>query len=320
MPDQDVSHRTSTMAATRLGIAAIGLWASLASLTTLAGPIPPFQLSAMTFVLGTLVGLGYAKLTRQPLSSITHIPRAALALGVYGLLGFHVCYFFALQNAPPLEASLIVYLWPLFIVIFSSALPARHGGTRLRWWHVVGALMGFSGSIVLLLPDMSLNRSAHLDATRVVGYALAFAAAVIWSTYSVGLRAFAAVPSVGVIASCAATAIGASVLHALTESWTWPRDPTAWLAIAALGIGPTGLAFYLWDDGMKRGNMRLLGVLSYATPLASTLMLIGLGVGLGMGTGHSGLWAAAALITAGALLAGTGAHWFERRAGTNIRL
>jgi drug/metabolite transporter (DMT)-like permease len=291
----DSNHR----AATRLGVAAISLWAILASLTALAGPIPPFQLTAMTFALGTLTGLIYARVTGQSLAALKSIPPAALALGVYGLLGFHGCYFFALQNAPALEASLIVYLWPLLIVMLSGGLPARHGGENLRWWHVAGAVLGFAGSAVILLSRGSVATPTGSK----LGYALAFAAALIWSTYSVGLRMFAKVPSVGVIASCAATALGATLLHLATERWVQPTSLTAWLAIAGLGLGPAGLAFYLWDDGMKRGNMRLLGVLSYVTPLASTLIM----ASLRLGQLDASIWLAALLITAGALLAGSGA-------------
>jgi drug/metabolite transporter (DMT)-like permease len=296
---------TSSMAATRLGVAAIALWAILASLTALAGPVPPFQLSAMTFALGTLMGLVHARVTGQSLKTLTTIPAGALALGVYGLLGFHVCYFFALQNAPALQASLIVYLWPLLIVVLSGVLPARQGGERLRWWHVAGAVLGFAGSAVILL-DRGAGSGQSGSA---LGYLLAFAAAVIWSTYSVGLRLFARVPSVGVTASCAATALGATLLHLATEHWVQPANLTAWLAILGLGLGPTGLAFYLWDDGMKRGNMRLLGVLSYATPLASTLVL----ATFGLGQTSPALWLAALLITVGALLAGTGGALMPRK-------
>jgi drug/metabolite transporter (DMT)-like permease len=72
-----------------------------------------------------------------------------------------------------------------------------------------------------------------------------------------------------------------------------------WLAIVALGIGPVGLAFYAWDIGMKRGDIRLLGAASYATPLLSTLLLVA--VGYAQPTASLGL--AALLIAGGGLLA-----------------
>jgi drug/metabolite transporter (DMT)-like permease len=107
------------------------------------------------------------------------------------------------------------------------------------------------------------------------------------------------VPSLAVIGSCAATAVLAALFHLWLESFTVPTGATQWLAILGLGLGPVGLAFYFWDEGMKRGDIRLLGVASYATPLLSTLVM----TALGLGQATAWLWLAAALITAGALLA-----------------
>lgn len=287
--------QTATGHGTLLGLGAIGLWAILAALTALAGPIPPFQLSAMTFTVGTLVGLAWAAVTRQSLATLRRVPLAQWLLGVYGLLVFHACYFFALQQAPPLEASLVIYLWPLLIVLLSGLLPARFGGKPFAWWHIAGALLGFAGTALIITG----GGTSHGLQGSVRGYLLALAAAFIWSSYSVASRFFAKVPSIAVIGSCAATAVGAFGLHLATETWTWPASISAWLAILMLGLGPVGLAFYLWDEGMKHGNMRLLGVASYATPLLSTLVM----AGLGLGRATTALWLAAALIAFGALLA-----------------
>jgi drug/metabolite transporter (DMT)-like permease len=122
---------------------------------------------------------------------------------------------------------------------------------------------------------------------------------LIWSSYSVASRIYASVPSTAVIGSCAATAIGSTVLHLALETTVWPASASAWIAISCLGLGPVGLAFYVWDRGMKHGNMQLLGAASYATPLLSTIVM----AALGLGTATSTLWIAAALVTAGAIIA-----------------
>ena len=302
MPSDSDTAQGRTTGATVLGLGAVALWAVLAALTALAGQIPPFQLAAMTFTIGSLVGLAWAALTGQSLAALRTVPIGQWALGIYGLLAFHVCYFFALQNAPALEASLIIYLWPLLIVLFSGLLPARIGGRRLTGWHIGGAALGFAGTVLILTAS---GRGALSFDGSAAGYALALAAAIIWASYSVASRLYAAVPSVAVIGSCVATAMGAAVLHIATEAWRWPADATAWAAIAGLGLGPVGLAFYLWDEGMKRGEMRLLGVASYATPVVSTLVL----AVLGLGTATTRLWLAAALIAGGALLASRDVLW-----------
>ena len=294
---------TLSRRSTVLGLGAVMLWAVLAAFTVLAGKIPPFQLVAMTFAVGTLVGSVYTRATGQSLAGLRDVPLGAHALGIYGLLGFHTCYFFALQNAPALEVSLIVYLWPLLIVLFTGLLSNATGG-GLRWWHVAGAALGFAGVPLILLGEPGTGfrtGSGHgpIAAHAGFGFVMAFVAAFIWSSYSVGSRLFAAVPSSAVIVSCAATTVGAALLHLALETTVWPSGVGAWLAVLALGLGPVGIAFYIWDEAMKHGDIRLLGVASYATPLLSTIIL----AGLGLGTASPNLWLAALLITGGALLA-----------------
>ncbi len=286
---------TASARATLAGLGAVALWAWLAALTVLSGKIPPFQLTALSFTGGTLVGILYARFTRQPLAVMREIPWQAYALGIYGLLGYHVCYFMALRLAPPLEASLINYLWPLLIVVMAGALPARVGGQRLRWQHLLGAALGFAGTALILVqgrdrPDFS---------GAISGYACAIAAGLIWSSYSVASRLFRDVSSLSVIGSCAGTAIGAALFHVWLETWVWPASASEWLAIVALGLGPLGLAFYWWDAGMKHGDLLRLGLASYATPLLSTLAL----ALLGLGRLTPALALAALFVTAGAAVA-----------------
>ncbi len=283
--------------ATLAGLGAVALWAALATLTVQAGKLPPFQLTAMAFAIGTLVGLGYARLRGRSLAELRDVPVAAWALGLFGLLGYHVCYFMALARAPALEASLISYLWPLLIVVFAGLLPARLGGRPLTWRHVLGAVIAFAGSALVLLQGQA---RPDFSAAAAAGYGLALACALIWSSYSVASRLFRDVPSTAVIGFCAGTAVGAGLLHLLLETWVWPSSSGQWLAIAVLGLGPLGLAFYLWDEGMKHGDILRLGLASYATPLLSTLVL----AACGLGTLSPMLALAAVLVTVGAVIAG----------------
>jgi drug/metabolite transporter (DMT)-like permease len=254
--------------ATALGFGAILLWASLASLTALKGPIPPFQTTAMVFALGALVGVLVAA-ARGRLACLR--PTAAsLTLGVYDLFGFHALYFAALKLAPPAEASLVASLWALLTVLLSGLLP----GQGLRWRHVIGALIGATAAVILVWDKLDV--SLGLPGSR-LGFALALGCAVVWATYSVGLRLLAGVPSESIAVSCLATAALALVCSLLFEQWAVPAGGTQWLALLGLGTGPVGAAFLLWDVGMKGGNLPLLGVLAYASPVISTGLLVALG-------------------------------------------
>ncbi len=259
-----MATQTDTRRATLIGAGAVLLWSSLALGTTLIGAMPPFQTVALTFGLAFLLAL--IKWIARGESITRHLrqPPAVWALGIFGLFGYHACYFAALSLAPPAEANLVNYLWPLLIVLFAGFLP----GERLTAWHLTGALAGFAG-VVLLVG----GRLGDLDPDYIGGYVAALAAAVIWATYSVLSRRFGSVPTDTVGGFCGATAFLALVAHVLFET-TYRPQGVEWLVVLAMGLGPVGAAFFLWDHGMKRGDIKALGALSYATPLLSTLLLI----------------------------------------------
>ena len=196
---------------------------------------------------------------------------ASLALGIYGLFGYHALYFAALKLAPPAEANLIASLWALFTVLFSGLLP----GHRLRPAHIAGAAARAGGRHDAGVGQARRRGRCRLD--QRLGFALAFACALVWSSYSVASRLFAHVPSESIAVACLATSALAFVSSLAFETWT-PPDTLSWLALVGLGLGPVGAAFLLWDIGMKGGSVPLLGVLSYASPILSTVLLVALGL------------------------------------------
>ena len=277
-------------AATAAGFGAAGLWALLGLFTVATGPVPPFQLLAMTFALGG--GLGLASWIGRPgRAAALRQPVRVWALGIGGLFGYHALYFAALKLAPPAEAGLVNYLWPLLIVLFSATLP----GERLRRAHVAGALLGFAGVLALVFGRGGLA----VRAEHVPGYACALAAAFVWAGYSVLSRRAASVPTDAVTGFCLTTAALGLACHVAFERTVWPETSIQWLAIGASGLGPVGAAFYLWDVGVKRGDIRLLGVGSYGIPVASTLVL----VAAGYAEPSLSLGLACILIAAGAVVA-----------------
>lgn len=280
----------ASLRATCIGAIAILLWATLALLTTLSGPIPPFQLTAMTFTVGFGVGLAaWQRAGQNPLHCL-RLPYRVWALGLWGLFGYHMFYFIALSHAPAVDASLIAYLWPLLIVFCSALLP----GERLRWFHGLGALLGFGGAAVLITQGQSLQ----LEAQYALGYLAALICAAIWTSYSLLSRRLGAIPTEAVGGFCGATAILAWICHFSLETTVWPSGAEG-LAILALGLGPVGLAFFLWDYGVKRGNIKQLGVFSYGAPLLSTGLLIL----FGQAEATAAVAIACGLIVGGALLA-----------------
>lgn len=274
---------------TVVGFLAVLMWALLALLTAASGDVPPFQLLAMTFLIGGLAGLVTWPVRKVRLSNLRLHPAVWLT-GIGGLFGYHFFYYTALRNAPVADASLIAYLWPMLIVAGSALLP----GERLRWFHLAGAACGFAGAALLIF-----SKSAGAAEGSWIGYASAFACAFFWSGYSILSRSQKTAPTDAVAIYCLATAALSLACHLVFEQTVWPQDTTQWLAVAGLGLMPVGLAFYAWDHGVKHGNIQLLGSLAYFAPLLSTIIL----VATGFAPATPQLGVATAAIVFGALLA-----------------
>ena len=275
--------------ATLIGFAAVILWSMLAVLTVGTAPVPPLLLNAICFGIGGGVGIVWLVLSGE-IGSLRQVPVKDDAIGTACLFGYHFFYFSALRMAPAAEAGLIAYLWPLLIVLMSALLP----GERLKRGHILGGVLGFAGAATILLG----GRSGSVDGAM-AGYALALVCAFTWSGYSIISRSFGAVPTGSVAVFCLATAVLSVAAHLRFETPLWPDTRLGWLSVIGLGFGPVGLAFYVWDIGVKKGDIQLLGVASYAAPVLSTLILVVAGVAAPSWS----LLAAAILITAGASLA-----------------
>jgi drug/metabolite transporter (DMT)-like permease len=275
--------------ATLTGFTAILMWSLLALLTVGTAPVPPFLLTAICFGIGGGIGLVWVVASGEG-AALRAVGWRVYAFGTVALFGYHFLYFSALRMAPAAEAGLIAYLWPLFIVLLSGLLP----GERLTRLHVAGALLAFSGAALIVL-----RGAGGMTAEALPGLGLAFLCAVTWAVYSVLSRRLGDVPTASVAVFCLATAVLSLAAHLALEDTVWPASALGWLSIVALGIGPVGLAFFTWDIGMKKGDIQLLGVASYAAPLLSTLALLAAGIA----EASTAILVAAVLIAGGAALA-----------------
>lgn len=282
-----LDHRAK---ATMIGGIAIVLWALLALFTTEVSAIPPFQLVSLCFSVAAI--FSFIWIARRGFAAFQALrqPIGAWLLGVGGLFGYHFFYFFALANAPAVDASLIAYLWPIFIVLFSALLP----GERLLWYHIAGAVLGLCGAAILV----TKGHRVDFDTAYGLGYGAAMICSILWSGYSVLNRRYRNVPVEAVSGFCSGAALLGFITHGVTEIWVMP-DARQWLAIVALGLGPVGAAFFVWDYGTKHGDIQALGVASYGAPLLSTVLL----VACGKADASPAVMSGCLLIVVGALLA-----------------
>ena len=273
-----------------LALGAIALWGTLAALGVALAHVPPFLLTGLALCVGGLLAL--------PLSGFElgrwRVPLPTLALGVGGLFGFHFLLFMALRLAPPVQANLINYLWPLFMVLLS---PLLLPGTRLQAVHISAALLGFAGAALVILGDTA--GAGQRAGGWSWGYLLALMSALVWASYSLLTRRVPHFLTAAIGGFALLSGLLSLLCHALLEPAValTGRDM---LLIGALGLGPMGAAFFLWDMALKRGDTRQIGILSYLTPLASTGMLVLVG-------DRAFTWniALAALMIVGAALLGT---------------
>lgn len=272
-------------AATALALTAVLLWSFLAYLGARLSHVPPFLIVGLALTLSGLLGLSRRHDWR--VSVRTYL------VGIGGLFGYHYLYFTAFHFAPAVEANLINYLWPLLIVLLS---PLLLRATPLRPHHLLGALLGFAGAALIVTGGQVRPDLIHLR-----GYLIMAGAALTWSVYSLLTKRLPPFPTGAVGGFCLASGLLSLAVFTLASrpgaflpNLTFPDI----IALAALGLGPMGAAFYAWDAALKRGDPRVIGSLAYLTPLSSTLILVGVG-------GKALTWIAAAamaLIVSGAAL------------------
>jgi len=251
-------------AATSLALLAILIWSFSGFLISHLGHVPPFLQVGITLSIAGVSGLLRWRAWRMPWKT--------LAVGVGGIFGNLFFYYTAFKHAPVIEANLMNYLWPLLIVLLT---PLFVPGARLRPHHVLGALLGLAGTW-LILSGGALN----LQRQYLPGYLSAAAGALTWAVYSLALKRLPPFQDGATGAFC----LCSGILSLAIFFWQQPAGQALpalsaadWMYMALTGIGPCAVAYLCWGAAMKRGDPRVLGALSYLTPLSSTLVLVVLG-------------------------------------------
>ena len=250
----------SSLRATWLALGAIALWATLAPVGVRLSHVPPFLTAGCALLIGSLVALPWSGFQWR----LAIVPAKTLALGIYGLFGYHFLLFLAFRTAPAVQANLVNYLWPLLIVVLA---PLFHKHSRLHFRQVLAAIAGFSGAVLVMTNGQAIDADFNL------GYLAALASAFIWATYSLMTQRAQPFHTAAIGYFGFVSGILSLLCHFTLETPVSLSFSDAALLIW-MGLGPLGLAFYLWDAALKNGNAQHIGLLSFLTPLGSTLLLL----------------------------------------------
>jgi drug/metabolite transporter (DMT)-like permease len=294
-----MSGQGPSLKANLYALAAIALWATLAGLSLSLKHIPPFLLTGLALMIGSVLSWPAVLKDR----SQWRVNPRILMLGVFTLFGFHFFLFIGLRIAPAVEVNLVNYLWPLFMVVLA---PLYLPGVGLRRVHWVAAVVGFAGAAIAILGGRGVadpGATPFGGWSAALGYGLGLCSGFIWANWSLQTKRAELMgnsfPTAALGLFCLISGVLSLLCHVVLEP---PVNLSGrdWLLVAYMGLGPLGAAFFLWDKALKSGDARHIGLLSYLTPLASTLLLI-------LVTGRALTWhiALAATLIIGAALVGT---------------
>jgi drug/metabolite transporter (DMT)-like permease len=264
-----LKRQLSPLQWTTIGALAIPLWAMWPSLALRTTAVPPLETLTLAFLCGSIsfkaLQMSAAEAAPDPQRSW----RAWIPALVYAgaLSGGDVCFLLALHRIPAAQANLLVYLWPVMIVVMGAAV----GLFRLRARQIFGLLLGFTGAAILIW-DGHVSLAAG-------GIVLALLSGALWAGYCV-FRLLWKEPTGNLLArGCAISTVLCALLHLLFEPTVVPAAGAV-AAIATAGFIALGVGNFVWDLGFRRGDGHLLAVMAYATPLCSALLLTGLGAAL----------------------------------------
>ena len=240
-----------------LGLLAIVCWGSLATLGNQLIHLPPFYVLGLSFIIGSIPAW------TKPKELFPDF--ATSSWGILGYFGYHFFLFYSFRKAPIIEANLINYLWPMILVMLT---PLFFNSQKLKWYHFFGAGLSLLGCLVLVR-----GKGADIKLENFYGYLLALGAAISWPVYSLVKKKMRS----STVWSVGGFCLGAGILCLITHALIEPRVVLQWndaLLIFLMGIGPFGLSFYAWDRALAHGDSRVIGALSYLTPVLSTLGLV----------------------------------------------
>lgn len=256
------------------GFLAIFLWSTTVALArSLSEQIGPITAAASVYIIASIASIAHLLFSESKRLHVRQLPRQYVlgcgALFVLYMLVLFLAVGLARNRNQVLEVGLLNYLWPSLTILFSLVLLDKKAGFSL----LPGTLIGLSGVVLVLTQGTSFAWQSFAKnlLSNPVAYSLGLAAAVSWALYSNLTRRWAGDERTGgVDIFLPATGIILLMIHLLV------KENGSWNARAVLEAGYLGfvtwLAYKLWDDAMRKGDVVLVAACSYLTPFLSTIV------------------------------------------------
>ncbi|UTH75372.1 DMT family transporter [Chromobacterium sp. IIBBL 290-4] len=238
----------------------------------LAGHAPPLLAAALRFAVASLCLLGFLALSRTPLTRPT--PRQALRLlllGLCGIFGYNLCFFYGLQHVSASRASLIVALNPAAIALASRLFL----GERLPAGKLAGVALSLAGAALVIL---GRDASALGGAKDWSGDLLILGCVASWAAYSVASRGLSQTLGplqtvtwsilFGTLMLLAAAALSGDLSRQALDA----LGGAQWSGLLYLGALGSALAYIWYYDGIRALGPTRTGVFIALNPLSAVLL------------------------------------------------
>ncbi|MHB9144358.1 MAG: DMT family transporter [Symbiobacteriia bacterium] len=191
------------------------------------------------------------------------------AYGFVSVALFYGCWFYAVSRLPVAVAVILLYTAPAYVALLSVPL----FGERLD------RAKGMALALTLVGAALVAGRPEAAGPLPLAGILAGLGAGLTYGLYS--LFGKAAVSRYSRSATLAYTftfgLIGVAVAGGLAGTWAgpapaWFGHPRAWLLLGGLALGPTVLAYYLYNGGLARIEAGRASIIATVEPVTSVLL------------------------------------------------
>lgn len=249
---------------TLIGISALLLWSTLVGLLRLStesfGPI-----HTVTYVYTISAIILYLTCG---LPDLKKVPKKFLFLSSLLFVIFELCFAFSITLAnsseKSIEMNIIFNMWPTLIIIMMAVLKEE----KINFLTILGVSVSFAG-IVIINYHPNLNFIDNFS-TNPTSYVLIFLAAVLWAIYCIYIKKQSNGTN-AVSLYFILTAIALWILTISTQGFNLPhtQEINGYLFVFINAIF-FSMGYLAWNIGIIKGNMPILVMLSYFSPIFSS--------------------------------------------------